>query len=268
MVNYNAHIEINRANPSLPDNFHGIYDKLVSSVDYKPTGKGEYKCRFCSNTGKDKFKTTAHLIPEFTGNKDLISFFECDLCNNKFAKYETDLSYFGGVRNVILPLKGENKKNQKHKDKKRGFELKNSFGKLNIKKHNSGNEVRVENNVLTIETERQSYVPRNVLKALTKIAMSLLSEDCISSFEQTITWLGNDKDEFTVEGHPAFILYGNTLKQPIRSPVAVLFKKKVEYNSPELCLIFMYGYHIYQYFVPFNKEDDSIDLKLVPPVRK
>ena len=54
-------------------------------------------------------------IPEFTGNKNLIYYSECDSCNNKFSKYERDLFLFGGIKNIISGTKG--KKYPKHIDK-------------------------------------------------------------------------------------------------------------------------------------------------------
>lgn len=43
-------------------------------------------------TDAKKFKSRAHLIPEFTGNKEVFYYNECDDCNNKFGLYETHLS--------------------------------------------------------------------------------------------------------------------------------------------------------------------------------
>ncbi len=44
-------------------------------------------CRFCKkDSTQTTFRTVAHAIPEFVGNKKLIAHYECDVCNAKFSR--------------------------------------------------------------------------------------------------------------------------------------------------------------------------------------
>lgn len=61
--------------------FHEKYEMILNTNTYSPS-QSEYKiCRFCDETDPEKFKSKSHVIPEFTGNKNLIYFSECDSCN-------------------------------------------------------------------------------------------------------------------------------------------------------------------------------------------
>lgn len=99
--------------------FPGKYEMVVKTNTYYPNESEFNICRFCAETDTEKFKSIAHLIPEFTGNKELKHYCECDSCNNKSSKYERDLSLFGGIKNIISGIKG--KKYPKHIDKKNNF---------------------------------------------------------------------------------------------------------------------------------------------------
>ncbi|MFV0468355.1 MAG: HNH endonuclease, partial [Dysgonomonas sp.] len=82
------------------DNLSDNYTPLVCyhlNNDNK-THLGEKKdktCRFCGNKHPEvTFKMVTHAIPEFTGNKTLISEYECDICNGLFSQMETQMSNY------------------------------------------------------------------------------------------------------------------------------------------------------------------------------
>src|SRR5690606_10988223 len=61
------------------------------------------------------------------------------------------------------------------------------------------------------------------------------------------------------------IIFLNPNSKPLIKPIAILLKKKVEYNSPEFALIFGWGFYLFQLYLPFNKSDEKLnytDLKL------
>ena len=96
------------------DVFPELYEMIVNTGNYVPDKFEINICRFCNETNPEKFKNKAHVIPEFTGKKELIHENECDSYNNIFSKYERDLSLFGGIKNIIAGIKG--KKYPKHLD--------------------------------------------------------------------------------------------------------------------------------------------------------
>ena len=80
-----------------------------------PIGNKAHRlCRFCGRYKNDgaTFRSTAHAIPESTGNKWLISYHECDDCNSFFDKsIEND---FGKRNELFHTFQGvEGKKGKK-----------------------------------------------------------------------------------------------------------------------------------------------------------
>ena len=66
-------------------------------------------CRFCGK-GKPEvaFKSVAHAVPEFLGNKSLVSQNECDTCNQLLAmKYEDDLAKWFGPMRTVSQIRGK-----------------------------------------------------------------------------------------------------------------------------------------------------------------
>jgi hypothetical protein len=102
-------------------NFFSKY-KLVSmlgDLEKKFTlgNKSDRVCRFCGKTEAGvKFISDAHIIPEFMGNHNLLSYFECDSCNSIFSKYENSFANFMRITRTISQVKGKNNKIPKYKD--------------------------------------------------------------------------------------------------------------------------------------------------------
>src|SRR3954471_22729738 len=100
------------------------YDIIVSTeIDYNKSEIKKYlngtvrkKCRFCKREFPEvKFSSVAHAIPEFTGNKSLISTFECDNCNQYFSKFESEFANFMLPYNALGGVKKKGNKSSKYK---------------------------------------------------------------------------------------------------------------------------------------------------------
>jgi hypothetical protein len=170
------------------------------------------------------------------------------------------LAAFGGVINSFDLIKNKKNKFRKFKNIKTDLEIQFVDGVMVIKTNNLNNPaIKIEPEEITIETEKESFIPRYVLKSLIKIAISLLIPEDVKYFKKTLDWLITPKDSIT-ESDPNMILYGNDIRPPLKNPIALLFRKKHECNSPEFCLLFMYGFHLYQIFLPFCDIDKSLDL--------
>lgn len=69
------------------------------------------KCKFCNKPyGEVSFGNVAHIIPEFLGNRHLVSDFECDSCNSKFGEYDTAFAAWLGAIRTILKTRGKKEK--------------------------------------------------------------------------------------------------------------------------------------------------------------
>lgn len=65
-------------------------------------------CRFCKGSYPNvTFKKNAHLLPEFLGNRTLLSDFECDVCNAYFSKFENDFANRVAIGRTVHGIKGK-----------------------------------------------------------------------------------------------------------------------------------------------------------------
>lgn len=239
-----------------PESFYDVYELHNSSINYI-FPKEEFRiCRYCTNTSTTKFKSKAHLLPEFTGNKDLFCYNECDDCNKKFGLYETNLSAFSGIKNTFVPIKGK-KKYPKFKDDFTKFS--SQFQEGNKVIANATDEtsfMKFENGVLNIESVTQPFVPLYVYKALVKFAISMMKKEELFKFKKTLEWLNEPKAK--IDNFIPLLLIHNEGRPPIIKPIAILAKRKLEINAPEFSFIFAFGFHRLQIFIPFNINDEKL----------
>jgi len=266
------------------DPFWDIYD--VESRFFSPErtkiflgNKEKRICRFCNrDSSATTFKKQDHVIPEFMANKVLLSYFECDECNLLFSKYEMALSYYGGIMNTLALLNGKNGvpkfkgKNESlqvafNRDKRLlNVRLKGSNIPINTKREDWQNyiesfKISDDQKSITFKTNKPTYIPRDVYKALVKIGFGFLHPDNIYKYERTRQWLINEIHESSITPSTYFHVYKNHGKL-FRSPLVLLAKKKNEFKafpSPENALLIFYGLFRFQIFMPFNINDEWLN---------
>lgn len=239
------------------ENISDVYEEYVTMEEYKTHKSEYYICKYCGETDIEKFKSKAHLIPEFTGNKDWFCFNECDSCNNKFSVYEYNLKNFGAFKNAHLPIYGK-KKYPKYVDGYHNFTIQfQQNGTLLMSAAENTDFFKIENNRIQIKSVTMPFVPLNVYKCLFKIAISMMEINDFKKFESGIPWLTDKKLKIEPK-IPHTMLY-NPNGKPVSKPIAVLLKRKAEYNCPEFSLIFIWGFLIFQIFLPFNSSDEDLD---------
>lgn len=217
------------------------------------------RCRFCGRSQPDiTFRKTAHAIPEFLGNKSLISMNECDACNEMLADtYEDHLSKWFGPMRTVSQMHG-----------KRGVPTyKDIDGRMRIEMGESGLHFTIIDAGLTdsldrdgplslslpVDTPSQPHVPLNAAMALVKIACSICPAVMLPSVQPAIDWLmGNAQAR--VQGFP--VLYSFTPgPNPYQTGKVMLLGRKVDEAIPYLwCIIASTNYR-FQFFVPFCPED-------------
>lgn len=240
---------------STPKKFYEAYSMYSSGRDYVSPQSEFHICRYCNSTNST-FKNKAHFLPEFTGNKTIFSFNECDECNTKFSLYETNLNAFGGFKNSFVPIKGK-KKYPKFKSNDGRFT--NQFDGNGIVSKIIGKTdiLKLENNVLKIKTETQTFTPLYVYKAIVKFALSMLKAEDIYKFTKTFEWIRLPEKMYDDNLTPLILIY-NESRPPLLKPLAILCKRKnIEINAPEFSFIFGFGFHRLQIFLPFNSADEE-----------
>ncbi|WP_018612531.1 HNH endonuclease [Segetibacter koreensis] len=219
--------------------------------------KAERRCRFCKKTyGQTKFKKEAHIIPEMLGNKNLLSYSECDNCNYQFGQFENELAHFLGIFRTISGV-----------DAKQGVPCFKSPDQQIIAKANgetidilredtSNDAIKVNKDLsnLTVRYKKPSYSPLMVYKAFVKIAMSIIKEHEL-----------NEDYQLAID----FLLHPNSIKMtgcfvsgytlPFSynlPPQAYLFKKKDAMSPMHTHVLALYFQNfIFSIPVPLNKKD-------------
>jgi hypothetical protein len=245
------------------------YDNLVryhlNQDDKIYLGDKENKvCRFCE---KDKtetsFSNVSHAIPELIGNKKLIAHYECDVCNEKFSKMLE--SHFGNYMNLwhtISQVKGKKKiPSFKTVNDKSRIDIKDT---LKIEDYQDDSIVKIyeENKTISITAKRRSYVPIAVYKTLTKMALTIMPEDQLGKFKNTLAWI-NEEDHsnspYDLKQLKVLFSFAPGIK-PFPFVSCMLFKRKTDNVDavPYMQFLVAYSNFAFQIFIPLCIEDKAL----------
>lgn len=221
-------------------------------------------CRFCGERVPEvKFKHDAHFIPEFLGNKEYLSDFECDTCNHKFGIYENEFANFLGLSRTLSMCKGKKKiptfrspdKNLTVREKEDGnLDFDEVISNLNIEKD-------FEKGTMMIKTGRHPYCSISVFKSLVKIGLSLMPEECIHRYSGTIEYLFDDNSK-TYDNSLIFMLQYIIPGPFNKFPIAFSYKRKPDINDeliPIRTFVIMFHNRMIQFFLPFSDNEETLN---------
>lgn len=201
-------------------------------------------CRFC---GRDKnagatFKKEAHALSHLISNNRLFSYYECDDCNQKYAKYENDYAAFMKLYHCILQVSG---KNGIPSFKVRKSRIDAQDANIDIKVFEDDDSLVAEidevNNKLILKGLR-SYTPLYVYKALLKMALTIVPNDDANHLTKAMTFLKSDylpKLKLPV----LFQIFGGRRKNVYRYVTTIMFRRKAESveNIPSYWYVLAYN---------------------------
>jgi hypothetical protein len=263
---------LDNLNGERAQNFFNIYalDDVISDTDSKFIigQKKPRMCRFCKRKEPEvKFKKDAHVIPEFMGNKHLLSYFECDNCNDKFSLYKDSFSKFIGASRTISQIPGKSGV-PKHKDPKTGFSL--SFDKkgLQIGFMQDSNEVKIieDTKKLEIITKRQSYIPIYIPKSILKIGFCMLKDNELQDYEMIREILQCNEYDSKLKDNNFLRIFGYFIPGPpiYYKPFIHLYDKlSKETPFPQKQVVVFYANYIFQMVMPFSKKDSWLNGKKI-----
>jgi hypothetical protein len=241
-----------------------VEDNLIYAVHEKKAYMGDRSnkvCRFCHrNASSVTFRQEAHLLPEFMGNKNLLSNFECDECNARFSQYETAFADYFRIHHTFVRLKGK-KKIPAFDSKKEKFSVVAEEEVIRVRSGQGNDSVTIDEQaqLMKIKTIRPPYVPCDVLKCLVKIGLCAVRESELSYFEETRKWLMGEAGESPHVTAPYSILYyniGGGLRT--QSPFVGLLSKRKNMPVPQSAVIIAYEHLKFQFFMPFDKRDGTL----------
>jgi hypothetical protein len=275
-------INLDEKNAKKALEFFSVYEfesQLATANLTSKTIIGDRKSRICRFCGKTKpevtFKKDAHFIPQFMGNRYLLSSFECDICNEKFGElYENSFAnYLGAYRPFSFVSNSKNNMHPKHKEK--GRVENEEKVKLSIQQTENTN-VQVfyehpfndsivydkENKKMTINATRQPYIPIYIFKLFLKMAISMVNNDDLPHFKNSISFLLDNTQNEKFKTFGLLNIFVHTLYGPpmFRDPLVILYKKKKEHSNalyPDRTSVIYSGNQIYQIYIPLNDLDNK-----------
>lgn len=240
----------------------------ASETKYYLGEKQPRACRFCKETEpKVTFNTDAHVIPQFMGNKNLLSYFECDECNALFSKYEDSFANFFGISRTFAQIKGQSKKVPKFKDPKSGLEviLGDTGIQITTLKGTDVFKINEEDKSLEIITERRGYVPIHITKIIIKMGLSMLQESDILDYDYARRFIiQTDKDIYFKDNNILkTFAYFIPVPPKFPKPFMQLYKKKdgIDRLCPNRQVVLYYANYCFQMILPFADSDKGLQGK-------
>ena len=220
--------------------------------------KESKKCRFCSKSEPEvTFNSIAHAIPEFVNNHRLISYYECDSCNSKFARtIETHMGDYMNVYHTLSQVKGKRGvPSFKKGGEKSRIDYTTEGLKIDYFQDEKENvKIDEKNKTLTVTATRATYIPIAIYKCLTKMALTIMEDDELVHFEKTLNWINEEKHDesryFMSSLQCIFSITPGPL--PHDFTTCILLKRKSDNleNVPYMIFILAYGNYTFQIFVP------------------
>lgn len=263
--------DLDENNLKRASHFFSNYDmmKLLSDAPekyYLGSSKNK-KCRFCGEREPVvKFAMKAHAIPQFMGNQNLLSHFECDSCNSIFSKYEDSFARFLGVSRTLSQIKGKKGTVPKFNDSKTSLQvvMTDEGIKTSSTVGDDVMEMNEENKSFILKTYKTTYTPIFIPKLLVKLAVTILPEEEIVNFKNTCKFLTTNSNNEKFKDLNLLHVFGYYVPGPkiFEKPFLLLFKSKVD-NLPQF--IFLLQYHNYQFqiVIPFGSNDEKLQGKNV-----
>jgi HNH endonuclease len=221
------------------------------------------QCRFCRRAAPEvSFDRVAHAVPEFLGNKSILSQNECDVCNPFLAnQYEDHLAKWFGASRTISQISGKQGV-PTYQDKKREhggrvrIEMRQHVPHVDVALPELPVSVREGDPIafdLPLELPSQPHRPIRAAMALVKIACSICP---VAEFQQctgAVDWLMGRLQART-SNFP--VIYGFTSGPNPDAPGRVmLLRRKVDEPIPHLWCIVATANHKFQFYVPFCDKD-------------
>jgi hypothetical protein len=223
-------------------------------------GEKHFVCRFCGDSfPKVKFKSHAHAIPEFTGNKILFTNYECDSCNAKFSELETEMSNFMHQLHTVFSVNGKNGLSKfKLFD---GLEIKTNGNQIEFDKiDNKDLEYNADLKKIEITQKIPSFVPIAIYKCLSKMALSIMPSYELKYFEDTIRWVNNIKHD-TIKFKNLWLIFSTFASQyrfPYVSTILCRKKQIGDLGKPYMLFRLAYANFTFQIYLPLCSLDRSM----------
>ncbi len=235
----------------------GGHKDFVDTATIKP-----YRCRFCGKTEPEvKFTDDAHAVSELIGNKSLFIKSECEDCNKKFGKkYEDQFAKYLGPGRTLNQTKAKNGiPSYKTVDGK--FRMDVTEKGFVIQEVSGNGRLDFSNGVIQLHLIKDTYVPLNAYKSLVFMALSIIPENEMAAFDETIKWLNGEDILFNMSIYSSHVIE-RFIEGAKPLPISVTVGRRKHGKEVPYCIFTLefdnYGFQI---IVPCPKEDVKLDGK-------
>jgi HNH endonuclease len=249
--------------------FYDEHYKTVGSWTLQPGNRiflGDKENRLCRFCGKGRpevsFRAEAHAIPECVGNKSLFTYHECDSCNQAFGQgCENDFGNWSLPMRTMARICGKTGvPTIKH----------DQAGELRIDGHPDGLQISVDEaegfldndpatKTLTLHLRRGPFRPAMVVKAMVKMALSVMPEEEMRNFQLALALIRPDNSSAVLAAPPPFFhtfVSGGSAKD--RIVFAVMTRRRDDFLAPYAYVLLRYGNEMLQMAVPSPEKDNAL----------
>lgn len=240
------------------------YACLKKGQRYYIGNKEDRICRFCGEKKpKVSFKLEAHAIPEFTGNKSLIAYDECDTCNELFSRIiEDHLGKYLGPQRTLSQISGKKGvPTYKGKDGRSRISMEEEGLKITAYEDNPIFDIDSESKTLTISAHRQPYIPAAVFKCFVKMAISIAPQGLLTEVGHLIRWIRDSEHKFDSFPYKPLAVIQQFTPGPMPYDGVSLFlvrRKLGVMGVPYLQFVVAFGNMMFQIVVPMPEQDKSL----------
>lgn len=111
--------------------------------------------------------------------------------------------------------------------------------------------VKLEKNILTLESPNITVIPIAIYKCLTKMALSIMPEEELINFQKTITWIKEKKHRPLMKKKHMCRYLEFKDESYVKYPMGFLFKRKAKSkDGPYMIFIFVYAKMVMMIEVP------------------
>jgi hypothetical protein len=216
--------------------------------------------------------------------------YACDSCNRFFgAGIENDFGNWSKPQRTVSRIRGKKGVPTLKKGSSGGWRVEHGPAGLEVTQYED-DPVAVVNeatNEITFTLRRDPYTPVAVLKAFTKMALSLLPEEELPNFRAAIAWIrNNDHQVGLVNTFPVLHTFVPGDDPFVNISVILLRRKTAGPAVPFVTYVLTYGNEVFQTILPSPERDVAIsgqkvkfpyfptpyeldsDLKPVAPMRR
>ena len=98
-----------------------------------------------------------------------------------------------------------------------------------------------------------------IVKAVVKMALSVVPNEELCNFQQALAWIGTDNESVVMAATPFFHTFVNGASAGNRIVVAVLTRKRDDFVAPYCYMLLRYGNEMLQMAVPGPEKDGLLN---------